>query len=164
LEDATERAYIHLSETLAARGVDVEAVEERLRSQRVETPSWGYGNSGTRFKVFPQPGVPRDPFEKFADASEVHRLTGICLSVAIHIPWDRVDDYGELKGFAENLGLSVGAVNPNLFQEEDYKLGSVCNPDPAMRRKATEHLIECVEIGREVDSDVLSLWLADGTN
>ncbi len=164
MESMEGRAYEVLSESLAARGVDVDRVEERLRSQRLETPSWGYGNSGTRFKVFPQPGVPRDPFEKFADASEVHRLTGICPSVAIHIPWDRVDDYGELRKHAEGLGLSIGAVNPNLFQEEDYKLGSLCNPEPAVRRRATEHLLECVEIGREVGSDVLSLWFADGTN
>jgi L-rhamnose isomerase/sugar isomerase len=157
-------AYDVLSESLAARGVNVERVEERLKSQRVETPSWGYGNSGTRFKVFPQPGVPRDPFEKISDASVVHRLTGICPSVAIHIPWDRVDDYAELKDHADSLGIRIGAVNPNLFQEEEYSLGSVCHPDPVVRRKATEHLIECVEIGREVDSDVLSLWFADGTN
>jgi L-rhamnose isomerase/sugar isomerase len=164
LSSTDERYYDVTVERLSERGVDVASVEERLRSQRLETPSWGYGNSGTRFKVFPQPGVPRDPFEKFADAAEVHRLTGVCPSVAIHIPWDRVDDYGELREHAEGLGLRVGAVNPNLFQEEDYKLGSVCNPDPAVRRKATEHLLECVEIGREVGSDVLSLWFADGTN
>ncbi len=164
LESTEGRAYEILSESLAARGGDVERVEKRLRSQRVETPSWGYGNSGTRFKVFPQPGVPRDPFEKFADAAEVHRLTGICPSVAIHIPWDRVDDYTELREHAEGLGLSIGAVNPNLFQEVDYKLGSVCHPDPAVRREATDHLIECAEIGRELGSQALSLWFADGTN
>ena len=164
MESTEGRAYEILSESLAARGGDVERVEERLRSQRVETPSWGYGNSGTRFKVFPQPGVPRDPFEKFADAAEVHRLTGICPSVAIHIPWDRVDDYTEMRERAEGLGLSIGAVNPNLFQEVDYKLGSVCHPDPAVRREATDHLIECAEIGRELGSQALSLWFADGTN
>jgi L-rhamnose isomerase/sugar isomerase len=164
LESTAGRAYDVLVESLKARGIDLQRVEERLRSQRLETPSWGYGNSGTRFKVFPQPGVPRDPFEKISDASEVHHLTGICPSVAIHIPWDRVDDYGELREHADGLGLRIGAVNPNLFQEEDYKLGSVCNPDPAVRRRATEHLLECVEIGREVGSDVLSLWFADGTN
>ncbi len=164
MESATERAYAHLTEFLAARGVDVEAIEERLRSQRVETPSWGYGNSGTRFKVFPQLGVPRDAFEKISDAAEVHQFTGICPSVAIHIPWDRVDDYGELKTHAESLGMEIGAVNPNLFQEEEYRLGSVCNPDPAVRRKATDHLLECIEVAGEVGSDVLSLWFADGTN
>jgi L-rhamnose isomerase/sugar isomerase len=164
LDSTNERAYDVLAELLSNGGVDVAGVEERLRSQQVETPSWGFGNSGTRFKVFPQPGVPRDPFEKLADAAEVHRHTGICPSVAIHIPWDRVDDYGELEQYAGSLGMRIGAVNPNLFQEEDYRLGSVCNPDPAVRRKATDHLIECVEIGREVGSDVLSLWFADGTN
>jgi len=144
--------------------VDVDRVEERLRSQRIETPSWGYGNSGTRFKVFPQPGVPRNPFEKLADASQVHHLTGICPSVAVHIPWDRVDDYGELKEYADSLGMKIGAVNPNLFQEEEYRLGSVCNPDEGIRRKATDHLLECVEVAGEVGSDILSLWFADGTN
>ena len=164
MESTPGRAYEVLAESLAARGVDVDRVEGRLRSQRVETPSWGYGNSGTRFKVFPQPGVPRDPFEKLADANQVHRLTGICPSVAIHIPWDRVDDFEELKHRAESLGMKIGAVNPNLFQEEEYALGSVCHPDAGVRRKATDHLIECVEVAREVGSDVLSLWFADGTN
>jgi L-rhamnose isomerase / sugar isomerase len=164
LERTTTLSYDALVGALASRGVDVGAVEERLRSQRVETPSWGYGNSGTRFKVFAQQGVPRDPFEKLADAAEVHRHTGVCPSVAIHIPWDRVDDYGELEEYADSLGMKIGAVNPNLFQEEDYKLGSVCNPDAGVRRKATDHLIECVEVAGEVGSDILSLWFADGTN
>ena len=164
MESTAQRAYETLMASLEERGVDVRRVEDRLRAQRIETPSWGYGNSGTRFKVFPQPGVPRDPFEKFADAAEVHRLTGVCPSVAIHIPWDRIEDYARLKEHASSLGMRVGAVNPNLFQEEDYVLGSVCHPDAAVRRKATEHLIECVEIGRELGSDVLSLWFADGTN
>jgi L-rhamnose isomerase / sugar isomerase len=164
LESTNERAYDVLAELLSNRGLDVASVEGRLRTQRVETPSWGYGNSGTRFKVFPQLGVPRDPFEKLADAAEVHRLTGICPSVAIHIPWDRVDDFGELAQYAGSLNMRIGAINPNLFQEEDYRLGSVCNPDEAVRRGATDHLIECVEIGRELGSEILSLWFADGTN
>jgi L-rhamnose isomerase/sugar isomerase len=164
LEAPAQKAYDVLTKSLANRGVDVGNVEERLRSQRVETPSWGYGNSGTRFKVFSQPGVPRDPFEKISDAAEVHRLTGLCPTVAIHIPWDRVDDYAQLKDHAESLGMRIGAVNPNLFQEEEYGLGSVCHPDAGVRRRATEHIIECIEIGGEVGSDILSLWFADGTN
>jgi L-rhamnose isomerase/sugar isomerase len=108
--------------------------------------------------------VPRDPFEKLADAAQVHALTGVCPSVAVHIPWDRVDDYPELREHAASLGVRIGAVNPNLFQELEYKLGSVCHPDPAVRRRATDHLLECVEVAREVGSDVLSLWFADGTN
>jgi L-rhamnose isomerase / sugar isomerase len=164
LESTAPRAYEVLAEFLAAHGIEVDAVEERLRSQKIETPSWGYGDTGTRFAVFPQKGVPRDPFEKLADAAQVHGLTGVCPSVAIHIPWDRVDDYGVLKEHAESLGLRIGAVNPNLFQEPDYKLGSVCHPDPGVRRRATDHLLECVEVAGETGSDVLSLWFADGTN
>ena len=164
LESTAPRAYEVLAEFLAAHGIEVDAVEERLRSQKIETPSWGYGDTGTRFGVFPQKGVPRDPFEKLADAGQVHGLTGVCPSVAIHIPWDRVDDYAVLKEHAESLGLRIGAVNPNLFQEPDYKLGSVCHPDPGVRRRATDHLLECVEVAGETGSDVLSLWFADGTN
>ena len=164
MKSTDERSYDALVKSLSDNGVDVTEVEERLRAQRLETPSWGYGDTGTRFAVFPQTGVPRDPFEKLADAAQVHRLTGVCPSVAIHIPWDRVDDYSELKDHAESLGLRIGAVNPNLFQEPEYKLGSVSNPDPAVRRKATDHLLECVEIAGETASDVLSLWFADGTN
>ena len=159
-----ERTYRFLAENLSAGGVDVVGVEERLRAQELETPSWGYGDTGTRFAVFPQKGVPRDPFEKLADAAQVHALTGVCPSVAVHIPWDKVDDYPELREHAESLGVRIGAVNPNLFQELEYKLGSVCHPDPAVRRRATDHLLECVEVAREVGSDVLSLWFADGTN
>ncbi len=163
-EEATAQAYDALSRSLVARGVDLEDVEDRLKGQRIETPSWGYGDTGTRFAVFPQPGVPRNPFEKIADAAEAHKHTGICPSVAIHIPWDKVDDYGELKEYAESLGMRIGAVNPNLFQEEEYRLGSVCNPDEAVRRKATDHILECVGVAGEVGSEILSLWLADGTN
>jgi L-rhamnose isomerase/sugar isomerase len=164
LESATGQAYDALADSLTAQGVDLEGVEERLRAQRVETPSWGYGDTGTRFAVFPQPGVPRDPFEKIADAAEAHKHTGICPSVAIHIPWDKVDDYSELRDHAESLGMRIGAVNPNLFQEEEYRLGSVCHPDEGIRRKATDHLLECIGVAGEVGSDVLSLWFADGTN
>jgi len=164
LKGTLEKAYGHLIEGLDARGTDVGAVEGRLRAQRLETPSWGYGDTGTRFAVFPQKGVPRDPFEKISDAAQVHRLTGVCPSVAVHIPWDRVDDYARLKEHAESVGVRIGAVNPNLFQEPQYKLGSVCHPDPAVRRRATDHLIECVGVAGEVGSDVLSLWFADGTN
>src|SRR5947209_19156273 len=116
MNERERRAYEVVAEAIAAKGIDVGAVEERLRAQRVETPSWGYGNSGTRFQVFTQPGVPRDPFEKLQDATEVQRHTGICPSVAIHIPWDRVEDVIALKQFAESLGMCIGAINPNLFQ------------------------------------------------
>ncbi|GAA4702049.1 L-rhamnose isomerase [Brevibacillus fulvus] len=160
----TDRAYALFEEQQRARGIDVELVKQRLKSFTIETPSWGYGDSGTRFKTFQKVGVPRNPFEKLEDAAEVHRLTGVCPSVAIHIPWDKVDDYEQLKRHAEQLGLRIGAVNPNLFQEDEYMLGSVCNADPAIRRKAVDHLLECVTIARQTGSRELSLWIADGTN
>ncbi|HEV2124192.1 MAG TPA: L-rhamnose isomerase [Chloroflexota bacterium] len=160
----TAEQYRVLSDTLGARGIDVTGVVQRLKAQVVETPSWGYGNSGTRFRVFGQPGVPRDPFEKFEDAAQVHKYTGICPSVAIHIPWDKVDDYGALQEHARSLGLRVGAINPNVFQDEEYKFGSMCHPDPHVRRKATDAMVECIEIGKKTNSGVLSLWFADGTN
>jgi L-rhamnose isomerase/sugar isomerase len=139
-------------------------VTDMLRTQHIETPSWAYGNTGTRFKVFPQAGVPRNAYEKVDDAATVHRFTGVAPSVAIHIPWDKVDDFADLRRHAEDQGLAIGAVNPNVFQEEDYRLGSVCNPDPGARRKAIDHLLECIEIAQITGSTILSLWFADGTN
>src|SRR5579884_921274 len=101
-----------IEEALAAQGRRLDDVLARLKAQRIETPSWGYANSGTRFKVFPQPGVPRTVEEKLADAALVHRLTGVAPSVALHIPWDRVDDWTELRRHAESLGVAIGAINP----------------------------------------------------
>jgi len=157
-------AYTHLADTLASKNIAIDAVLERLKSLAIETPSWGYGNSGTRFKVFKQPGVPRTAFEKLDDAAEVQRLTGCCPSVALHIPWDAVDDYTVLTQHAAAVGVRIGAINPNVFQDDEYKLGSLCNPDVAVRQQALEHLLECVEIMRATGSTLLSLWFADGTN
>jgi L-rhamnose isomerase/sugar isomerase len=140
------------------------AIKQRLRLQQIETPSWAYGNSGTRFKVFGQPGVPRTVEEKIDDAGQVHAFTGIAPTVALHIPWDRVDDYGRLAKYAETAGIRLGAINANVFQDDDYKLGSVCNPDPRVRRKALDHLLECVDIMDATGSRDLKLWFADGTN
>ncbi|NOU97141.1 L-rhamnose isomerase [Paenibacillus sp. LMG 31456] len=159
-----DRAYAIFEEQQKNRGIDLEHVKKKLKTIEVETPSWGYGDSGTRFKVFKAVGVPRDPFEKFEDAAQVHKYTGICPSVAIHIPWDKVDDYDKLKKHADSLGVRIGAVNPNLFQEDEYIFGSVTNSNAATRRKATDHLLECVQIAKTVGSDVFSLWFADGTN
>src|ERR671923_1873221 len=141
-----------------------EEVKELLRAQRIELPSWAFGNTGTRFKVFPQPGVPRNPFEKVDDAATVHRFTGVAPSVGLHIPWDKVDDYGQLAKHAEEVGIQLGTINANVFQDDDYKLGSVCNPDPRVRRKALDHLLECVDIMDATGSRDLKLWFADGTN
>jgi L-rhamnose isomerase/sugar isomerase len=137
---------------------------QHLRQLQIETPSWGYGNSGTRFHVYPWPGAARDVYERIADAALVHKLTGCCPSVAIHVPWDRVDDWYELRTYAESQGLRIGAVNPNLFGDDAYRLGSFCHPDPAVRRRALDHCFKCIEIAEQVGSPLLSLWLADGTN
>ncbi|QNK55625.1 L-rhamnose isomerase [Paenibacillus sp. PAMC21692] len=160
----TDRAYSLFEEQQGARGINLNEVKAKLKGLSIETPSWGYGDSGTRFKVFQKEGVPRNPFEKFEDAAQVHKLTGLAPSVAIHIPWDKVEDYGKLRSHAESLGLAIGAINPNLFQEDDYMLGSVTNADAAIRRKATDHLLECVDIAKETGSRDISLWFADGTN
>jgi L-rhamnose isomerase/sugar isomerase len=158
------QAYALLAGQLADGDLDAEAIKQALKAQRVETPSWGYSDSGTRFKTFPWPGAARDVREKLADAAMVHKLTGICPSVALHIPWDMVDDWAELKAYGESLGVRIGAINPNLFQDEVYRLGSVCHHDPAVRRRAIEHMLECVEIAGVTGSTLLSLWFADGTN
>jgi L-rhamnose isomerase/sugar isomerase len=144
--------------------VDREAVNAVLDSQRIELPSWAFGNSGTRFKVFAQPGVPRNPYEKIADAAQVHRFTGVAPSVALHIPWDKVDDYAALAAAAKDLGIELGTINANVFQDDDYKLGSLTNPDPRVRRKALDHLFECVDVMDQTGSRDLKLWFSDGTN
>jgi L-rhamnose isomerase/sugar isomerase len=140
------------------------AVSNALKSQRIELPSWAFGNSGTRFKVFAQKGVPRNPYEKVADAAQVHRYTGVAPTVALHIPWDKVDHYGDLARFAQDIGVGLGTINSNTFQDDDYMLGSVCHPDPGVRRKAVDHLLECVDIMDATGSRDLKLWFADGTN
>lgn len=141
-----------------------ERVIDRINALRVETPSWGYGNSGTRFKVFAQPGAARTIEEKLADAGMVNRLTGICPTVAIHIPWDRVDDWNALRQVASGHGVRIGAINPNLFQDDEYMLGSLAHPSAAIRRRAVEHVLDCIDIANTVGSSIVSLWLADGTN
>jgi len=143
---------------------DLTSVKTALRSHRIELPSWAFGNSGTRFKVFGQPGVPRTPFEKADDAAQVHKYTGVAPSMAVHIPWDKVDDYEALAVHAKNNGIRIGTVNSNVFQDDDYRLGSVCNPDPKIRAKALAHLLDCVDIMDAAGSADLKLWFADGTN
>jgi L-rhamnose isomerase / sugar isomerase len=141
-----------------------DTIERALAALVIETPSWGYGDSGTRFATFRQAGFPRTPFERLDDAAEVHRLTGTAPAVALHFPWDQVDELGALRAHAADHGLRIGAVNPNLFQDPDYKLGSVTHPDAAVRRKAVAHLLECVAIATQLGSTAQSLWFADGTN
>ncbi len=143
---------------------DLAAVQEAVAALKIELPSWAFGNSGTRFKVFAQPGVPRTPEEKIDDAAKVHELTGAAPTVALHIPWDSVPDFGYLAAYARDAGVAVGTINANVFQDADFMLGSVANPDPGVRRKAVDRLLECVDVMDATGSGDLKLWFADGTN
>lgn len=144
--------------------MDRESAMRSLDELAIEVPSWAYGNSGTRFKVFAQQGVPRDPFEKVSDAAVVSRLTGSVPSVALHIPWDRVDDFEGLAKHAREEGIALGTINSNVFQDDDYMLGSVTNPDARIRRKATDHLLDCIDIMDATGVRDLKLWFSDGMN
>lgn len=135
-----------------------------LDNLRIELPSWAFGNSGTRFKVFGTPGTPRDVREKIADAAQVHRFTGLAPTVALHIPWDRVDDYAALSAYAQDLGVRIGTVNSNTFQDDDYKFGSLTHTDKTIRQKAIDHHLDCIEVMNQTGSRDLKIWLADGTN
>ena len=135
-----------------------------LERQRIEVPSWAYGNSGTRFKVFAQRGVPRNPFEKLADAAQVHRHTGLAPTVALHIPWDEADDFAKLGEHAASMGIGLGTINSNTFQDDIFKLGSLAHPDAAVRQAAIDHHFRCIEIMYETGSRDMKIWLADGTN
>lgn len=139
-------------------------ISGRLESLAIEVPSWAYGNSGTRFKVFGTPGMPRTVQEKIADAATVHRFTGLAPSVALHIPWDLVDDFGDLKAYAVDLGVQLGTINSNTFQDDDYKLGSLTHAEPKVRRKAIDHNLACIDVMNQTGSGDLKIWLADGTN
>jgi len=142
----------------------VDRVRDALAAQTIELPSWAFGNSGTRFKVFAQEGVPRDPFEKIADAAQVHRYTGSAPRVSLHIPWDKVEDYDVLAKHAADLGVCIGAINSNLFQDDDYMLGSLTHPQARVRAKAVAHHIECLEVMAATGSKDLKIWLPDGLN
>ncbi len=135
-----------------------------LAGQAIELPSWAFGNSGTRFRVFGTPGTPRTPYEKIADAAQVHRYTALAPSVALHIPWDVVDDYADLRRHAEGLGVALGTINSNTFQDEDYKLGALTHHDERIRQKAIDHHFACIDVMHETGSRDLKIWLAEGSN
>ncbi|MEF8836802.1 MAG: L-rhamnose isomerase, partial [Candidatus Bipolaricaulota bacterium] len=164
MKEVWKDKYEILKEELAQRGVNLEEVKESIKDLNIETPSWGYSNAGTRFATFEEPYAARNVEDRLEDAAKVQELTGGSPSVAIHIPWDKTSDYGKLREKAERLGVEIGAVNPNLFEDYDYKFGSLAHPDSSVRQKAVDHVFECIDVMREVNSDVLSLWLADGTN
>lgn len=144
--------------------VDLSRITPTLENLAIEVPSWAYGNSGTRFKVFQTPGTPRTVQEKISDAAKVNELTGLAPSVALHIPWDKVENYSELADFAHGLGIRLGTINSNTFQDDIYKFGSLTHSDAAVRNKALDHMYECIDVMNVTGSQDLKIWLADGTN
>ncbi len=139
-------------------------ITKALSAQTIELPSWAFGNSGTRFKVFGTPGTPRDPYEKIADAAQVHKYTGLAPRVSLHIPWDLVDDFSDLASHAANHGVSIGMINANLFQDDDFRLSSLTHADERIRRKAIDHHLQCLDVMRATGSKELKIWLPDGLN
>lgn len=142
-------------------------VWDALEVFRIELPSWGFGNTGTRFGKFLQPAAATCIEEKFSDAGQVHNLTGVCPTVALHVLWDLPDGRASIprvQQLAAGSGIRPGSINPNIFQDQEYKHGSLCNPDQAVRQRALDHLIASIEIAKRLDSRDVSLWLADGSN
>ncbi len=136
----------------------------QLSDQAIELPSWAFGNSGTRFRVFGSAGVPRTPFEKIEDAAQVHKYTGIAPTVALHYPWDKVESFSDLRKHANDLGVDLGTINSNTFQDEEYKLGSLSHRDPKVRQRAIDHHFDCIDVMNQTESRDLKIWLADGSN
>ena len=146
---------------------DAEKVWRALDGFRIEVPSWGFANTGTRFGKFVQGGAATTIEEKFSDAGQVNALTGASPTVALHVLWDLpggVKDVGTIRGLEEKYGVKSGSINPNLFQDQEYKFGSIANPSAEIRERALAHLLDSVEIGRELGSKDVSLWIADGSN
>ncbi len=159
-----EAQFRLLREEWGDKGIDLDAVSRKCMELRIETPSWAYANCGTRFGLVKDPAAPRNAYEKLSDGAQVHRFTGITPAVAVHVLWDNVPDWADLQKHAVSQGIRIGAINPNLFTEPQYKFGSICNADPKVRRAAVDNMKNSVDIGRQVGSNLLSLWFADGTN
>ncbi len=142
-------------------------VHDALDGLRIELPSWGFANTGTRFGKFLQPAAAATLEEKFSDAGQVHALTGVCPTLALHVLWDLPDGVSEtarIERLSARYGVRAGSINPNLFEAQDYKYGSIGNPDPAVRQRARQHILDSIAIARAVGSRTISLWFADGSN
>lgn len=168
-KNALSADFDHLATTLESRGIDVDKITQKAAEFQVAVPSWGTGTGGTRFARFPGVGEPRNIFEKLEDCAVINQLVGCTKNVSPHFPWDRVDDFTELKGVADNLGLAFDAINSNTFQDQpgqplSYKFGSLTHTDEAVRAQAIEHNLECIEWGKQLGSNALTVWIGDGTN
>lgn len=163
-----KRDYEALGEQLSRRGVAIDAIRDKVAAFHVAVPSWGVGTGGTRFARFPGAGEPRDIFDKIEDCAVVQQLTRATPNVSLHIPWDKADPK-RLKQAASRFGLGFDAMNSNTFsdaadQKHSYKFGSLSHVDKAVRQQAVEHNLECIEIGREIGSRALTVWIGDGSN
>jgi L-rhamnose isomerase / sugar isomerase len=164
-----EQDYEHLGGQLARRGVDIDRLTERAMAFRVAVPSWGVGTGGTRFARFAEPGEPRDVFEKLEDCAALHKLVRTTPGISLHIPWDRPEDPAALRAFASERGLHFDSMNSNTFEDQagqklSYKFGSLTHTDPAVRRQAVEHNLECIELGRALGAQSHTVWIGDGGN
>lgn len=161
--------FAALGRQLARRGIEIEKVTERAMSYAVAVPTWGVGTGGTRFARFPGPGEPRNIHDKLEDCGVINQLTRVTPNVSPHFPWDKVKDYNALRQEAASHGLGYDAVNSNTFQDQkgqarSYKFGSLTHADKGTRAQAVEHNLECIEIGRQLGSTALTVWIADGSN
>jgi len=144
-----------------------ERILQALARFRIEIPSWGFANTGTRFGKFIQAAAATTTEEKFSDAGQVHLLTGVCPTIALHVLWDfpaGIYSTDDIQKLSERFGVQAGSINPNLFQDQEYKYGSFGNPDPAVRKRALKHVKDSVEIARRLRCRDISLWFADGSN
>ena len=167
MADTYKAEYDILAVRLCERGVDVDGVKAKLKAQKIETPSWGYADSGTRFGPYQQAGSAVTIEEKVADAAQVHKYTGVAPTVAAHVLWDfpnGLADCETLDDYARSVGVAIGAINPNVFQHPEYAFGSMTNEDPKVRKMAVDHMLDSIEIGKKLNSDALSLWFGDGTD
>lgn len=161
--------FDHLAKKLQRHNIDIEDLVTKAQSFRVAVPSWGVGTGGTRFARFPGVGEPRDVYEKLEDCGAIFKLVRSTPAVSLHIPWDKPDDVNDLLKFAGQRGLHFDAMNSNTFQDQadqkmSYKFGSLTHPDPAVRRQAVEHNIECIELGQRLGSKAHTVWIGDGGN
>jgi L-rhamnose isomerase/sugar isomerase len=166
---ALDEDYAALGRKLSRTGIDIDAIKDRVANFSVAVPSWGAGRGGTRFAKFPIPGEPTNIHEKLEDCAVINQLSRVTPRVSPHFPWDKVSDYSALREEAGELGLGFDAVNSNTFQDQvgqthSYSTGSLASTVEATRQQAVEHNIECIEIGRQIGSTDLTVWVGDGTN
>ena len=167
--EALQDDYDSLGRKLSRTGIDIDAVKAKVAGFSVAVPSWGAGRGGTRFAKFPIAGEPTNIHEKLEDCAVVNQLSTMTPRVSPHFPWDKVSDYAALRQEAESLGLGFDAVNSNTFQDQpgqahSYNNGSLASTLEATRQQAIEHNIECIEIGQQIGSTDLTVWVGDGTN